>query len=396
LPVINWGSQAWFKINIGTRKISDISRIRVDTDFTAVGGSSGTGVYARSAPPTGYLGGGNGGSGAFGAVGRTNYDYPLTQLASSAALTGEVYLVFTAHANTGSSYTIKNIRVEFPAAGSHVPVTDISNVPTVVVVNTEVDLSEKTVLPANATGQVIVWSVTGAGAGVTAGPLATGKFTPTSTGTVTVTATVADGGAAAGASFTKAFPIDVTLAVPAITIKVGGTDQSVNLLSSAGAATLIPVVGTTGFKANSVGYGNSFVYFKVDLDTNLLADLKEVKATYTPTSGDTNDKSFFLAVQKNAFGAYNGFESGTATIGKSGNLTSVLPGGAGSAQDAVISTSAKWTPWSEDNSALEIDAAVRLTAAAAALTGETELHFSISIHAGTAAYQISDIEFVFE
>jgi hypothetical protein len=166
-----------------------------------------------------------------------------------------------------------------------------------------------------------------------------------------------------------------------VTIKVNGADQEVTPISPSGDPVTL-TADKKGFTANSKNYGNDFVYFKVALGANSLANLKNVTATYTGKSGDTDNKALYLAASKDAFGNYYGLEEGTNSIGR-GNASGA----------STITIGAKWTPWSQDNSKAEIDSATNLTAVVTALAGATDVYFLIGIHAGDGVYEISNIVF---
>jgi hypothetical protein len=86
-----------------------------------------------------------------------------------------------------------------------VPVTDITDVPTEAMVGIPLTLTG-TVVPEDATHQVIIWSVKNAGG--TGATIAGNIFTVTATGTATVTATIANG-LAEGTDYTQDFNIIV-------------------------------------------------------------------------------------------------------------------------------------------------------------------------------------------
>jgi hypothetical protein len=171
---------------------------------------------------------------------------------------------------------------------------------------------------------------------------------------------------------------------PKATIKVNGTDQEVTPLNMDGdPATL--TADKKGFSANSKSYGNDFVYFKVALGANNLADLKTVTATYTGKSGDTNNKALYLAASKDAFSSYYGLEAGTKSIGRVDNASGA----------STITIGGKWTPWYETGGTKpdDNDADANLAALVTELAGATDVYFLIGIHADTAVYEISNIAF---
>jgi hypothetical protein len=91
--------------------------------------------------------------------------------------------------------------------GTFVAVTGITGVSTGGVVNAAVDLDKASVVPANATNKVIVWTASGAGLSGTV----SGTVTPSTAGTLALTATIANG-KAAGTAYTQNFSITVVAA----------------------------------------------------------------------------------------------------------------------------------------------------------------------------------------
>ena len=105
----------------------------------------------------------------------------------------------------GTPYT-QTFTITILAAGTHIPVTNITGVPTTAVAGTPLALTG-TVEPSNATNQTIVWSVTNAG--TTGATIASGNTLNTSTaGIVTVTAAI-ENGATAATAYTQSFTITV-------------------------------------------------------------------------------------------------------------------------------------------------------------------------------------------
>jgi hypothetical protein len=197
----------------------------------------------------------------------------------------EVYFSIYLH-STASTYEITNIGF-VPVPEGHIPVTSIVGVPATGTVDEETDLSVGvTVLPQMATNKTIVWSVKTAGAGVSTGPLADGKFTPTSKGTVTVTATIADG-ATASTPYTQDFSITINPVAKEKSIALTGT--------IAGGYTGTLDVDGLGFSVTGgVNYDWAYAVFTVNLGTFSLADVSKVAFTYTPVGGDTGWKDFKL------------------------------------------------------------------------------------------------------
>jgi len=120
--------------------------------------------------------------------------------------TGAHYLGF--HCMTpnrgGRIITIDDISITVLA--THIPVTDITNVPTTATVGTPFALTG-TVVPSNATNQTIVWSIQDAG--TTGGTIDGHTINTTSVGTLTVRATIVNG-ATETTDFTRDFNIIVS------------------------------------------------------------------------------------------------------------------------------------------------------------------------------------------
>ncbi|MCL2573823.1 MAG: PASTA domain-containing protein [Defluviitaleaceae bacterium] len=133
-----------------------------------------------------------------------------------------------------------------------VPVTNITNVPTTALVGTSIALTG-TVVPANATHQTIVWSVTNPG---TTGATVSGNtLTTPNAGTVTVRATIA-GGAGNGVAYTQDFNIvvgivgvsnitDIPTTASTGTVVLGGTVMPVNA-TNRNITWSVQSAGTTG------------------------------------------------------------------------------------------------------------------------------------------------------
>jgi uncharacterized protein YjdB len=120
--------------------------------------------------------------------------------------TGVYYLGF--HCMTpdrgGRIITIDDISITVLA--THIPVTNITNVPTTATAGTPLTLIG-TVVPSNATNQTIVWSVQNAG--TTGASISGHTINTTSAGTVIVRATIVNG-ATATTNFTRDFNITVS------------------------------------------------------------------------------------------------------------------------------------------------------------------------------------------
>ena len=123
----------------------------------------------------------------------TGYKFPMSGLTPTVD-------AGTPAAGEGSSYASGNtywFEVIFPATASDTEYTAVSSiigVPTTGTVGSEIDLTDATVSPSDATNKMIAWTVKDAGTtGVTDADLLTGKFTPVSAGTLELTATVTNG-----------------------------------------------------------------------------------------------------------------------------------------------------------------------------------------------------------
>ena len=149
-----------------------------------------------------------------------DFEFDLTSSAALAITAQEVWFVVYLHSNPATfrvsdmvfqsfdpDIPSKAIKFDYDAEAFN-SVTDITGIPTVAITG-ELTLSG-TVVPVTATNSTIVWSVSEAGAGVTA--VTEGKITPTTAGTVKVLATIQNG-TSVGENFTKEFTIEI-LAFP--------------------------------------------------------------------------------------------------------------------------------------------------------------------------------------
>ena len=139
----------------------------------------------------------------------------------------------------GTDYT-QDFKIEFMIK----EVADITGVPRIGTVNTELTLAG-TVVPANATKKDIAWSVTAAGGtGIATGPVAGNKVTATAAGTLTVTATIVNGklDGEIVRNYTKDFDIDFYI-MPVTNItdvpRIGAVDTELTL-----AGTVVPADAT--------------------------------------------------------------------------------------------------------------------------------------------------------
>ncbi|MDR1229988.1 MAG: hypothetical protein LBK61_01160, partial [Spirochaetaceae bacterium] len=175
-------------------------------------------------------------------------------------------------------------------AGEFVAVTDITGVPTGVVVDAAIDLSEVTVEPNTATNKTIVW--TASGAGLLLGTVNGIVVTPTAAGTLTLTATIVNG-AAEGLSFTKTFIVEVVdeddfVAVTNITgVPETGTAGAVIDLSG-DTVTVVPSTAT-----------NTTIVWSVAADSAVNADDVTITGT-TVTSSEAGTLTLTATIANGA------------------------------------------------------------------------------------------------
>jgi len=134
-------------------------------------------------------------------------------LNTTAAGTVTVRATITNGKDIGTDYT-----KDFIITVVFVPVTDITDVPTTVMVGDPLTLTG-TVIPSNATNQTILWGVQNAGS--TGATINNNILNTTAAGTITVRATITNG-KAIGIDYTKDFIITVESPVAKVTIS--GTD----------------------------------------------------------------------------------------------------------------------------------------------------------------------------
>ena|GEM_PF-891554 len=156
-------------------------------------------------------------------AGTTGANISGNQLSTTAAGTATVTATIANAISAGQNFT-QNFTIT--VTPQHIPVTGITGFTPETKVSGQIVSLSGSVLPANATGQVITWSVQSAG---TTGAFISGnQLTTTAAGTVTVTATVANGGAVAGQNFTQNFTITVAAAhVPVESITANIPDNKV-------------------------------------------------------------------------------------------------------------------------------------------------------------------------
>jgi hypothetical protein len=109
---------------------------------------------------------------------------------------------------TGSGGASVQVQPAFTVSAVHIPPTDIVGVPTEATVGTPLTLSG-TVVPLNATNNIIMWSVVSAG--TTGATISGDTLYATAPGYVTVRATIVNGTGAG--DFTRDFAITVNAAV---------------------------------------------------------------------------------------------------------------------------------------------------------------------------------------
>jgi endo-1,4-beta-xylanase len=130
-------------------------------------------------------------------------------LNATAAGTVQLIAVIANGSAQGTAFS-KNVSITVNAAGTFVPVTDITGLPTAATAGTPLVLTS-TVEPSNATNQTIVWAVQSGPATVSGNTL-----NATAAGTVNLTATIANG-SAQGTAYTKNCSITVNAAFVPVT-----------------------------------------------------------------------------------------------------------------------------------------------------------------------------------
>jgi uncharacterized repeat protein (TIGR02543 family) len=202
----------------------------------------------------------------------------------------------------------------------HIPVTNITGVPTTATVGTPITLTG-TVTPNDATNKNIVWSGTG---------VSGDQFTPTSAGTATVTATITDG-TAVGTDYTQNFNITVSAAPPAF----------VPVTNITGVPTTA-TVGTPITLSGTVTPGNAtnknIVWSGTGVSGNQFTPASEGTATVTATiingltASSNYTQNFDITVSAAPLPALSGTASisGTSEIGQTLTVvTSSVTGGSG-------------------------------------------------------------------
>jgi len=222
---------------------------------------------------------------------------------------------------------------EPPSVPSHVPVTDITGVPTNATAKTPLSLESAEVFPATATNKTITWRVSSAG--TTGATISGSTFTATAAGKAIITATVVYG-ATATTNFTTTFTITVeavgnsTISGPTtMTLPEGYAATSSNRFTITGnpAPTVTKVSGSTKITWNNstkrldIAAGLASGIYSVTLRA---ANGKPPDATFTftltvtkkETSGMTNffkthtyTRGYFTDVDENAWYGFNNQKS---------------------------------------------------------------------------------------
>jgi hypothetical protein len=336
-----YGTYAWFKVNLGTgKKLGNV--VEVTFDYEAVQGDVGYKTLYLLASDSTFQSN-LGSSDAYKAlavsgfrfwqesgdksvncvIGEVETDAAPEIVSNNVAKSNasEVYVCLYMHAaatgdrvEVGSATTFSVSNIVFVTAPDYLAVEGINGVPDAGQINTEVDLTTATVTPSAATNKTIVWSVKSVGTttGVTVGPLATGKFTPTAVGTVTVTATVANGETA-----TTPFSRDYEIA-----IRTAPTERQIPLTEMSGAVTGTLDADGFGFEVTGgADYEWKAATFTLDLGTATLKDVVKVTFDYTPVDGDTNYKPILFVATD-----IDGVLSGPFTSPENGWLGAVATG----------------------------------------------------------------------
>jgi hypothetical protein len=156
---------------------------------------------------------------------------------SSLGVIGGIYCTMetTIYSDTGGPqsptyFCMDKLQVRKKETVTHIPVTDIINVPTVAGVGVPLTLTG-TVIPNNATNQTIVWSVKDAG--TTGATIAENTLNTTETGTVLLTATITDG-LDVGSDFVKDFTVNVLQDVVTFVITATVNNNAFGTISPAG------------------------------------------------------------------------------------------------------------------------------------------------------------------
>jgi hypothetical protein len=128
----------------------------------------------------------------------------------------------------------------------------------------------------------------------------------------------------------------------------------------------------TGYATGSRSYGNGYSYFKVDFGAGALADFSSVKATFEGITGDVGWKGFYL------------WASNTEPVANYLNFST--------SDDTIASVETGYNGLSPKEFTFNLAAAA--SAAKVAAITEPEVYFIFQIHAGDAAFKVSNIQFI--
>jgi hypothetical protein len=325
----NYGPFVYFTVDLGTGKsITDFEKVTFDYKavegdigwkdiFLLAGNDDDTLVSGTSSPwmVSGVRWGQ--GAGTLSLVGTIGDNQGAAMSAALPTAEGEINFAIYLHAAAQAgdpaagpytTYEITNI-VFVPLSDEHHPVEGITGVPAVGEVGAEVDLTKAVATPASATNKVISWAVTtSTAAGVTVGPLPSGKLNPTGAGAVTVTATITDG-TAVGTNYTAPFEITIR-SVPTVKPAIILTDMTL-----VGSATATLDGDGLGFTlTGGANYQYNAPAFIINLGSATLKDVVKVTFDYVPLAGDTSYKGIFFAATTSD-GSFSGNMKTTAGLG---------------------------------------------------------------------------------
>lgn len=229
---------------------------------------------------------------------------------------GDVTVMLTATLTKGSVTRTKNFNLTVKAIpASHVPVTAITNGPSSATAGAPLTLMA-TVVPANATIQVITWSVRDAGG--TGAAIDGDTLRTTAAGTAVIRATVAGGGSH-GADYAADFPVTVSAPTYSITINNGASN-----MSTAAAGTVVTITANTPesgkrFEGWIYSPGISFVNGTGVKDTTAQFTMPAQAVTLTATYEPLPPAIYSITVQNDGNGI-------ARAMVNSGNVSSAAPG----------------------------------------------------------------------
>jgi hypothetical protein len=222
-------------------------------------------------------------------------------------------------------------------APEHIPVTNITGVPTTATVSESVELTG-TVVPSNATNQTIVWSVQSAG--TTGATITNGNMlNTTDAGTVVITATIANG-TAVGTPYTQSFDIAVSKGnqtppdAPTLAEKTTTTitlDTIANCEYRKDEGTWQPSSVFSGLTPNTT---YSFEARKVETATHLPSNPSE-KAYFTTDDVQGNIYTITATVNNSIWGSIS--PNGECTVEEGESITfTITPTAIGEIEDVKV------------------------------------------------------------